>query len=274
MIAAIRSWFSPWWTRPLASVLAGLSAALVLTPRVQPVLGAMNQHDLFVLGASTAIGTCIVTWIALSSFAGRLYRKQEARRAAMALAAARSHNEKVEYYRAYPLVDHTLCTTCGWLGRFRSNAPAYTGTKVVGTAAAVGGTGIAALGCGGSVLGIGLILIGLPLLFVFGLGVIPIGIGTVLLTVGGTATTAGATVASSGASAAAGASSAARNAAAAPNQCPQCKNFGLIPALSPMAIHQIQNTPVLAVSAQTEAEKVIGSLPQVIELATLGNSKV
>ncbi|WLT30637.1 hypothetical protein [Geothrix sp. PMB-07] len=218
----------------------------------------------------------ISLWLALSAFAGRIYRKRMERILFLARDAERRrresvirHNERIDYYRQFPLADHTLCSTCGWIGLFRSNAPTYDGAKAIGTAAAVGGTGLAAAGCGGSALGIILILIGLPLLFLFCIGVIPIGIGIFLIIAGGTATTAGATVAASGASSAAGATQAAQRAAAAPNQCPQCKNVGLIPALSPMGVHQIENTPTVAAAAQAESIRVIEGLPSVIDIELL-----
>jgi len=262
MLEKLRSWFSPWWLRlAVAGVVAGWVG--------YAVYALVNGPNSLLVGSFAGVFAMAVVWGRLHSFSGSGYRDRLEREAKEAIEAARAHNERVEYYRTYPLVDHTLCTACGWLGRFRSNAPTYTGTKVAGTAAAVGGTGIAVLGCGGSVLGIGLIIIGIPLLFLFGLGLIPIIIGTVILTVGGAATSAGATVASGGASVAAGASNAARQAADAPNQCPQCKNVGLIPALSPMGLHHFQNTPMLAQAAQVESDKVIGSLPSIIELSTL-----
>lgn len=213
----------------------------------------------------------VVSLILLTSFAkaDERRRKREAVSAARNLAAAQKHNERIEYYRANPLIDHTLCTTCGWIGRFRSNAPTYSGTKAVGGVAAVGGTGIAALGCGGSIVGIVLIVIGIPLLFFFGLGLIPIILGVVMLSVGGTAAAAGTTVAASGASMASGAANAAKSAATAPNQCPQCKNVGLIPALSPMGIHHITNTPTVSTIAEIEAQKVIDSLPHVVDVQPL-----
>lgn len=196
-------------------------------------------------------------------------RQREVQAAALALAHARKHNERIDHYLAHPLADHTLCTACGWLGRFRSNAPTYSGTKTVGSVAAAGGGGIAILGIGGSGLGIVLILIGLPLLLFFCIGVIPIVIGVILLFVGGTATVAGTSVAAAGATAAHGANRAATQAAAAPNQCPQCKNVGLIPALSPMGVHHITNTPTVSAAAEIEARKVIANLPNVIDIQPL-----
>ncbi len=252
-------------------VVAPTSQA-VAAAEARPAIDIRSGHVALALAVLMTLGA----WLALSSFAGRIYYKRLERLAAQARAtarrdceAAKAHNDRIEYYRMYPLTDHTLCTACGWIGRFRSKAPTYSGTKAFGGIAAVGGAGVAAAGCGGSAVGIILIIIGIPLLLVFGLGLIPIGIGSIMLAVGGTATAAGTTIASSGASAVSKASHAARNAAAAPNQCPTCKNVELIPALSPMGIHQINNTPTVAAVAQNESQKVIESLPHVIAITEL-----
>jgi len=154
-----------------------------------------------------------------------------------------------------------FCPACGWLGQVQVDK--RTGAKVVGTSAAVGGTGVAVAGAAGMASGMVVLLIGLAanvlgiicfatlILAPFGVlleivGVICDVVGAIMLAAGGTAATVGTTVAVGGGAMAGHAHHAAKAAAKAPTQCPDCKNFGVIPATSPVALDAIRRSPTLS----------------------------
>ena len=184
--------------------------------------------------------------------------------------------DRAERLRVTPLAEHHLCSTCGWLGYLPGTGPSFTSEKVIGTAAAIGGTaaavgggGIALMGCGGTTIGIILVIVGIPLLPFAGVGVIPMVIGGILIALGRTATSAGTAVASagtqaaiSGGSSALGAHYAEKVALEAIPACPLCSKDSLIPASSPMALHQIQSIPLLAEQADYVIQSVLQALPE------------
>jgi len=154
-----------------------------------------------------------------------------------------------------------FCPACGWLGQ--TQADKRTGAKVVGTTAAVGGSGVAVAGAAGMATGMVVLLIGLAanvlgivcfatlILAPFGvlleiLGVLCDVVGAIMLSAGGTAAAVGTTVAVGGGAMAGHAHHAAKAAANAPVQCPDCRNFGVIPANSAVALEQIRNSPALS----------------------------
>ena len=87
-----------------------------------------------------------------------------------------------------------------------------------------------------------------------------------LLNSGGTAANLGTTVATGGAHMAATAAMANHMAQNAPKQCPSCRNTGVIPALSPGAVHHYQTVPGYHLEAQRIAQEVLASLPRTIDL--------
>jgi len=163
------------------------------------------------------------------------------------------------------LLGHQFCPSCGWIGQ--SQFKMRSGAKVIATTAALGGTGVAVAGAAGMATGTIVLLIGLAanvlgilcfstlILAPFGilleiLGVICDVIGGIMLVAGGTAAGVGTTVAVGGGAMAGHAHHAAKAAAKAPTQCPECRNFGVIPAYSPVAIEQIRNSPMLTAKAE------------------------
>src|ERR1035438_1809268 len=135
LIDRSRNFFTPWWARLPAATLAGI----VLTAMVSLFVpggwsGPAKQASILLLDAAnsaglpseyvsaevgtlgTAKGTAMVFgvlvaccfWLAMSFFAGRIYRKRLERRAFMARFAAKreneeakAQNERIEYYRMY-----------------------------------------------------------------------------------------------------------------------------------------------------------------------------
>jgi RNA polymerase subunit RPABC4/transcription elongation factor Spt4 len=163
-----------------------------------------------------------------------------------------------------PLMGHHLCTSCGWVGQL--GGPEKGPSTFGGTVAAVGGTVAAVGGGAGMSIGVILILIGLPLLLVGCIGAIPIILGIILLLAGGTATTAGTSIGIAGANSRSSAKREQKEIEKAANQCPACKNTGVVPAVSPVAMKMIQENPMITSLAKAEAEQVLQAQAKRLEV--------
>lgn len=205
--------------------------------------GAWLVYSIFALG--------VAVWL--------IWMKNAPERRAKRAAQQKLHiDAQYAALRANPLRDHHCCPQCGWLGRFR--CPDGGPSGMGGTAAVAGGTAITGFGLVGVIGGIVLVLVGIPLLLFFGLGIIPITIGGILIALGSTATTAGVTVGVAGAESVSRANQIRQSMANAPQVCPACRNPGLIPATSPIALDMIQSNPHFASAANSKIDEVRGQI--------------
>jgi len=170
---------------------------------------------------------------------------------------------RIEDLRMNPMLEHSYCTVCGTVAKMGAGPKGPSGKG--GMVALAGGSIFAGMGTLGIIIGIVLILIGIPMLMLFGLGIIPIALGGMIISVSGTATAVGTTVAATGGSAMSRASNTRAKLAAAPGQCPSCRNVGVIPLSSPMAVKAMADNPALAETVRVASLDVLASLPVVIE---------